>query len=226
MKDVEASVAWHVDVLGLERRMDEEWGSYPAVLSAGDSFVMILQSDEPRTRGKTIQHCVLRVDRASFERAQELFHELRIPFRFGNYGVSHSVYIDDPDGHAIEITTYELGDVMQLSGEPTLEWTIHHVKDYLEGRIDVWRFWKPFPPIVKYYDDYPEDPADRLCYFWRRNMANVMAIAKWGNAEAEPGYRDYLTLWLDALLKPEEEWHEIVKRRGEVLQEYDPDWDK
>ena len=27
--------------------------------------------------------------------------------RFSDHGISHSVYLNDPDGHQIELTTYE-----------------------------------------------------------------------------------------------------------------------
>ena len=57
-------------------------------------------------------------------------------------------------------------------------------------------------------------------------MPRIMAIAQWGNIEAEPGYREYLKLWLDALQKPDEEWREIVERKGWVLEDIDPDWDR
>ncbi len=117
---------------------------------------------------------------------------------------------------------------MRISSEPTLEWTIRHVKDYLEGRINIRRFWRPFSGILNYYidHDFPTDPSHRLSYFWRTNSRDVRGIVQWGDVEAEPEYREYLKLWLDALQRPEEEWREIVKRKGWVLEEYDPDWDK
>jgi catechol-2,3-dioxygenase len=31
-----------------------------------------------------------------------------IPFEFQDHEISHSIYFRDPDGHRIEITTYEL----------------------------------------------------------------------------------------------------------------------
>lgn len=106
--DVEASVAWYVDVLGLERRMEEEWGSHPAVVCVGESCVAIFPSDGSERTGDTIQHFAFRADRGNFERAQESFRERDIEFRSADHGASHSVYIADPDGHRIEITTYEV----------------------------------------------------------------------------------------------------------------------
>lgn len=113
VRDVERSVAWYTDVLGLERRFEEDWGSYPAVVCAGGSCVAIFPVEgegKPPPGNDTIamRHFAFRVDRANFERAQALFRERGIDFRPADHGVSHSVYISDPDGHSIEITTYEL----------------------------------------------------------------------------------------------------------------------
>jgi hypothetical protein len=110
--------------------------------------------------------------------------------------------------------------------EPTLEYTIDHARKYLTGLIDIRQFWDAFPGILAFYHEYPEDPSHRLSYFWRRNSANVQFIVRFGHSEMEAGYREYLSLWLDALQKPEEEWQDIVNRKGWVLEDIDPDWDK
>jgi catechol-2,3-dioxygenase len=44
----------------------------------------------------------------NFALAQEEFREQGIRFEFADHGVCHSVYIDDPDGHCVEITTWEI----------------------------------------------------------------------------------------------------------------------
>lgn len=108
VKDVEASVAWYKDVLRLERRLEEEWGLHPAVVCLGDSCVAIFPAEDDGVAREAIDHFAFRVDRANFERAQEAFRERGIGFRFADHGASHSVYISDPDGHRIEITTYEV----------------------------------------------------------------------------------------------------------------------
>jgi len=50
----------------------------------------------------------VQVDRANFEAAQARFGELGIEFESADHGIAQSVYISDPDGHRIEITTYEV----------------------------------------------------------------------------------------------------------------------
>jgi hypothetical protein len=84
---------------------------------------------------------------------------------------------------------------MRTKDEPTLEWTIHHVTDYLDGRIDIKDFWEPFPEILAFYldHDYPEEPSHRLAYFWRRNSFNVRSIVQSGHTDMEAGSSSELT---------------------------------
>jgi catechol-2,3-dioxygenase len=55
-----------------------------------------------------MRHFAFRADRANFEAAQETFRERGIAFEFADHGICHSVYVSDPDGHRVEITTYEV----------------------------------------------------------------------------------------------------------------------
>ena len=49
-----------------------------------------------------------RADRKNFLAAQEELDRRRIKFEFQEHEVLHSIYFRDPDGHQLEITTYEL----------------------------------------------------------------------------------------------------------------------
>jgi catechol 2,3-dioxygenase-like lactoylglutathione lyase family enzyme len=55
-----------------------------------------------------MRHLAFRVDRDGFERAQEELAERGIQFDFMDHETAHSIYFADPDGHRLEITTYEL----------------------------------------------------------------------------------------------------------------------
>jgi catechol-2,3-dioxygenase len=50
----------------------------------------------------------LRADRKNFERAQQELKQRGIAFHFEDHGIAHSIYFRDPDGHELEITTYEV----------------------------------------------------------------------------------------------------------------------
>jgi catechol 2,3-dioxygenase-like lactoylglutathione lyase family enzyme len=113
--DVDQSVAWYRDVLGLKRRHEEAWGSYPAVMYAGETGIALFpargfdqdSAADHRDIG-VMRHLAFRVDRSNFTQAQSELKQRGIAFSFEDHGISHSIYFQDPDGYEIEITTYEL----------------------------------------------------------------------------------------------------------------------
>ena len=112
--DLGRSLAWYRDVLGLERRHEEEWGDVPTMVCAGETCVALFPSDvtEPQQvdvrKTVSMRHFAFRVDRENFEAAQARFRDLAIAFESADHGIAKSVYISEPDGHRIEITTYEV----------------------------------------------------------------------------------------------------------------------
>ncbi len=108
----------------------------------------------------------------------------------------------------------------------SIEWAIAHVRSYLDGQIDLEGFWQPIPQITDVYEDFPNEPSNRLAYFWQLVAVQAMAIARLGHAEGEPDFRVYLERWLDALQQSDDEWREIVSRKGRPLEHNVPDWDR
>lgn len=119
VSDLARSLAWYRGVLGLERRHEEDWGDVPTMVCAGETCVALFPADsgdasvrpeeslEPTT-SRRMRHFAFRADRENFQAARQRFRELGIEFEFADHGIAQSVYISDPDGHRIEITTYEL----------------------------------------------------------------------------------------------------------------------
>jgi catechol 2,3-dioxygenase-like lactoylglutathione lyase family enzyme len=112
VSDVRRSIEWYRDVLGMERR-HPEWGTAPAMVCAGDTCLALfaVEGDAQPPPGReaiAMRHLAFRVDRAGFERAQEELAGHGIHFDFMNHETAHSIYFTDPDGHRLEITTYEL----------------------------------------------------------------------------------------------------------------------
>lgn len=113
VSDFERSVEWYQQTLGLERRFADEW-DVPAMVCAGPSCVAIFPADRPNPAPSpgadtiSMRHFAFYVDRESFESAQRDFKTQGIDFEFADHGVVHSIYIKDPDGHRIEITTDDL----------------------------------------------------------------------------------------------------------------------
>jgi catechol 2,3-dioxygenase len=114
VSDLARSRAWYHDVLGLERRHEEDWGDVPTMMCAGETCGALFPSDGPDLKEVNVRetvamrHIAFRVDRANFEAAHEQFREHGTAFESADHGIAHSVYIHDPDGHRIEITTYEV----------------------------------------------------------------------------------------------------------------------
>ncbi|MDP9181042.1 MAG: VOC family protein [Chloroflexota bacterium] len=114
VRDIDRSVDWYAKTLGLEKR--NVWDGEPVMLYAGDTCLALFSADgrgiemseSERRRHLTARHIAFKVDLANFDGAQKEFRDKAIDSRFADHGVCHSVYIDDPDGHTIELTTYEV----------------------------------------------------------------------------------------------------------------------
>ncbi len=107
--DVEKSGAWYRDVLGLERGHQEVWGSYPAVMYAGSTGVALFPAAGAPEGMEIVRHLAFKADRANFERARADLPKRGIEIEFEDHDIAHSIYLHDPDGFTIEITTYDLG---------------------------------------------------------------------------------------------------------------------
>jgi catechol 2,3-dioxygenase-like lactoylglutathione lyase family enzyme len=116
VNDLAVAIGWYERVLGLEER-GMGWEGPPRMLFAGETCLALfpaaaggatpLSEDEKRAR-VTMRHVAFRVDRSNFEQAQSELRGQGIDFEFADHGPAHSVYISDPDGHLIEIATYEV----------------------------------------------------------------------------------------------------------------------
>ena len=106
--DMEKSARWYEKVLGLKRYTFEEWGDFPIFMLSGKSGVAIFpaKSDERMSsRGIKIDHFAFNVDQENFEKAKSHYEDLGIEYRFADHHFFHSIYITDPDGHTVELTT-------------------------------------------------------------------------------------------------------------------------
>lgn len=112
--DVIRSAEWYRDVLGLERRFEDAWDGYPVFVGVGDTGIALfpVEGDAPKARPGpdvlAMRHLAFRTDAAGFADAQAELRRRGIPFKFENHVVSDSIYFFDPDGHELEVTTYEL----------------------------------------------------------------------------------------------------------------------
>lgn len=114
VRDVGRARDWYCDVLGLEHRFKDIWGDVPTFVCAGDTGIALFPAsvNEPKPRPErdtlAMRHFAFRVDRANFERAQIELNARGIAFEFQDHTIAHSIYFNDPDGHQLELTTYDL----------------------------------------------------------------------------------------------------------------------
>jgi len=114
VRDVERSVRWYRDVLGFEPWHEGMWDGIPVFIGKGDTALALFpaKANARSTSSSRDQigmlHFALRSDRENFLAAQKELKRRGIQFGFQDHEISHSIYFQDPDGHEVEITTYDL----------------------------------------------------------------------------------------------------------------------
>ena len=110
VRDVEKAADWYIDVLGFKRLHEGMWNGVPIFIGRGTTAIALFpaKSDEAARGGIRMLHLAFRANRKSFIAAQEELKARSVNFQFEDHEISHSIYFNDPDGHVLEITTYEL----------------------------------------------------------------------------------------------------------------------
>jgi len=135
VRDVERAAQWYIDVLGFERWHQGMWAGIPVFIGKGTTSLALFpaRTNEKASSAKAateagstslaavasakaaaepsgvrMLHLAFRADRKNFLAAQEELKRRGIEFQFQDHEISHSIYFRDPDGHNLEITTYDL----------------------------------------------------------------------------------------------------------------------
>lgn len=114
VRDIDGLAEWYMKVFGMERVYAEAWSGRgdPVALSAGDACVALFRerdgTESAVEPADPSRHFAMALDRANFEQAQRDLQALGIEFRLSNHKVCDSLYLNDPEGHQIELTTYEV----------------------------------------------------------------------------------------------------------------------
>lgn len=117
VKDLEATAEWYTKVLGLKKVQTDKWGRYPIFLLAGQTGIAVFPHLDSYHNAKVstykwTDHFAFNVDNENFEIAKTNLKDLAISFTFEDHYFFHSIYIKDPDGHIVELTTLiKEGDV-------------------------------------------------------------------------------------------------------------------
>ncbi len=117
VKDMEASIQWYEDVLGLKKYKLEKWGEFPIFMLAGKVGVALFPADldDPElnasSRNVKIDHFAFNVTNDNFSKARAKYESMGINYSFKDHHYFHSIYINDPDGHSVELTTLMVEEV-------------------------------------------------------------------------------------------------------------------
>ncbi|NNK71942.1 MAG: VOC family protein [Flavobacteriaceae bacterium] len=111
VKDMAASVKWYEQVLGLKTYRVEAWGDYPVFMLKNKSGIALFPAkvedpvNDKFSKNVKIDHFAFNVSNEAFIIAQDHLNSLNIDFNFQDHTHFHSIYMSDPDGHTVELTT-------------------------------------------------------------------------------------------------------------------------
>jgi catechol 2,3-dioxygenase-like lactoylglutathione lyase family enzyme len=115
VRDRERSAGWYERTLGMQRTSPgvEPGPRDPLMVRAGKAFLALFAAEAsdplpPPAQGMiAMRHFALLVDRVNFQRARVELSARGVPFRLEDHTHAHSLYLSDPDGHRVELTTYD-----------------------------------------------------------------------------------------------------------------------
>ena len=111
--DVEASLRWYCDALGLEPVRVDEWRAggapFPSVRIDPHTIIDLLAA--PRS-GVNVDHLCVVVEPVDFEALAasgrfDVVGDGPVTGLFGARGYATSLYVRDPDGNTVELRTYD-----------------------------------------------------------------------------------------------------------------------
>ena len=112
--DVERSLTWYCDVLGLDGVRVDEWRSgevpFPSVRVSAGCIIDLFAADTLGEGTHNLDHFCLVTDRASVDAVadDDRFTVIGGPGpRFGARGEGWSIYVTDPDGNTVELRSYD-----------------------------------------------------------------------------------------------------------------------
>lgn len=113
VRNVADAARCYAEVLGFKRQHADVWGDVPAFVGKGTTAIALFPGQgaaKSGSRDRTMRmlHLAFRADRKNFLAAREELKRRRIDFEFEDHAIAHSIYFQDPDGHNLEITTYEV----------------------------------------------------------------------------------------------------------------------
>ena len=119
VKDVEASMKFYVEVLGLQPERVDQWRAgevrFPSARLNADTIIDFFASDQEtigRDGIKNQDHYCMVIEKTDMEELKDKFEAMGVDIqagpgkRWGSHGDGISLYIYDPDNNVVELRHY------------------------------------------------------------------------------------------------------------------------
>ena len=119
VKDVEASMKFYVEVLGLQPERVDQWRAgevrFPSARLNADTIIDFFASDQEtigRDGIKNQDHYCMVIEKTDMEEIKDKFEAMGVDIqagpgkRWGSHGDGISLYIYDPDNNVVELRHY------------------------------------------------------------------------------------------------------------------------
>ncbi|MDA0734967.1 MAG: VOC family protein [Chloroflexi bacterium] len=119
VKDVETSLRFYSEILGLKTERVEQWRAgeirFPSVRLNDDTIIDLFASDqEPISKdgGRNLDHYCMVIEPTDMEQLKSNFESIGVGIqagpgkRWGSHGDGISLYVYDPDNNVVELRHY------------------------------------------------------------------------------------------------------------------------
>ncbi len=103
--DLSRSISWYEQVLRLGRLSYPKWKDHPVMLRGGKSAIALFQGEKPPAGLRQFFHFAFQVDFDQLQDFKKHFQSLDIVYRESDHHYFQSIYVIDPDGYEIELTS-------------------------------------------------------------------------------------------------------------------------